>query len=105
MRLLILPVLLLTLTAGMCSTPGVETPEVTPISMPALPAQLARPAQRLPDITDPSLGGAHIQGAQDDQQYNAVASQLNTIIRAWDCVRQALITRTDPNQCLNRVNP
>lgn len=103
MRLAIIAAMLLGLSA--CGTTrGVETPEVTPISMPPLPSQLSRRAGRLPDITDPTMGGDQVRGAEDDQRYNQVAWQLNTVITAWECVRQAMQNRTDPVTCFNPPN-
>ena len=75
---------------------------IAPVAqMPALPATLARRAERLPDITDPSLGGLHHDGVNTDTTYNDLAIRYNALVDAWGCVRQALNTRstTDLDRC------
>lgn len=70
--------------------------------MPALPNALAQKAERLPDITDPSLGGIHRDGAQSDSRYNDLAYRYNFMVDAWGCVRQHLNSRSTDEEALNR---
>jgi len=72
--------------------------------MPDLPPSLAKPAKQLPPLTDPTVDGNQLEGARDDQQYNEIAWQLNTIIKAWGCVKKALAERKDATGCLNAGN-
>ena len=65
--------------------------------MPPLPARLAKKAERLPDITDGSLGGIHTDGAQADIRYNDLAYRHNALVDAWGCIREALNGRNTDN--------
>lgn len=73
---------------------------ITSVAPPVLPPNLAHKASALPPITDNTMGGSQVQGAKDDQQYNAVAFQLNALIDVYDCVRTSIIQGTDAKDCL-----
>ena len=72
--------------------------------MPDLPPSLAKPAKQLPPLIDPTMGGSQLDGARDDMTYNEVSWQLNTIIKAWACVKKALAERKDATGCFNTRN-
>ena len=67
--------------------------------IPELPAELAIKARSLPPITDNTMGGTQIQGAQDDAAYNAVAHQLNKVIDIYNCVRKSINNREQTITC------
>jgi hypothetical protein len=69
--------------------------------MPDLPPPLNEKAQPLPPLTDNTMGGLQVQGAEDDKQYNKVRRQNNTIIDAWACVKKALAEKKDATACFN----
>lgn len=71
-----------------------------PAHMPNLPAELVSPATRLAPITDDSLKGAIINGATDDQRYNALAHRFNSMLGLWGCVAKAMEDRRDVDSCL-----
>lgn len=71
-----------------------------PVIPPALPSNLAQKAGPLPPLTDPTMGGLQVQAAKDDAQYNSVAWQLNEVIDVYNCVRTAIMNKTDVKKCL-----
>lgn len=81
---------------GGCKTtndPDLELGEAKAVQVPELPAVLAKRAERLPDITDPSMGGIQLDGIHTDKQYNEVAHQTNALIDVYNCVRDAVNAR------------
>lgn len=83
-----------------------DTPDLgiaPPPEVPVLPDNLKQKAVRLPDITDPTLAGAHIEGAMTDRKYNDVAIQLNQLIDIYECIRVSLKDRKDPKICFGGV--
>lgn len=73
-----------------------------PAKMPDLPDTMKRKAERLPDMTDPSLGGVHKSGIDGDTAYNELALRYNALVDAWDCVKKGLEARDEKltQQCL-----
>ncbi len=67
--------------------------------MPELPGSLAKRAKPLPQMTDRTAAGQQRDAVQTDRQYNAVAHQLNNVIQAWGCVREALNEQKDASAC------
>lgn len=79
---------------GACKhTPDVELGEAKAVQVPPLPPELSRRAERLPDITDPSMGGIQTDGVEADKRYNDVAHQTNALITVYNCVRDAVNAR------------
>lgn len=78
---------------------GESVGESPPPKMPALPENFARRAQPLPPLTDPSLAGQQRSAIETDRAYNSVASQLNSVISAWECVRKSLNDNVEPKEC------
>ena len=76
-----------------------DTGLAKPPAMPALPPELNQRAERLPDITDPSLGGLVIDGAETDRKYNDLAHRHNAVLKAWECIRRALAERSEAATC------
>lgn len=85
--------------------PGINRPDpgVKPVQVPDAPAYLTKKAESLPPITDPSMGAAHIQGADDDRRYNSVAWQLNTWIDFYECIKVSVNTKTDSGKCFQNI--
>lgn len=75
-------------------------PGVTPVSIPPLPTSLAQKAERLPDLTDNTMGGRELDATETDKKYNAVSKQLNSIITLYQCVEKSINNRQNPNICL-----
>lgn len=75
-------------------------PGVKPVELPALPSNLAVKANRLPPITDNTMGGREVVGAADDQAYNSVAHQLNTVLDLYNCVRDSINNKKTAEGCL-----
>lgn len=98
MRKIILASMLALSLAGCKHKP--DTGLARPPEIPALPANLAKPAESLPQLKDPTMGGQALDGSLDDQQYNEVAHQLNKVIQLYNCVREAINTKTQPETCL-----
>ncbi len=67
--------------------------------VPKLPASLAKKAERLPDLTDPSVPAQQADAIATDRKYNSIAFQLNNIIDAWNCVKKALNDGEDAEKC------
>lgn len=92
------------LLAG-CATTGDTPPDLgtaPPAKMPDLGPTLGRKAERLPDMTDPSLGGVHKSGIDSDTAYNELALRYNALVDAWACVKKGLEARDEKlaEQCL-----
>jgi hypothetical protein len=85
--------------AGQRPDPGVK-----PVQIPDAPAYLLVPAEKLPPITDNSMGTAQIQGAEDDKRYNAVAWRNNTWIKFYKCIQTTVNTKTDATKCFDEVS-
>jgi hypothetical protein len=93
------------LSLSACATTGNDKPDLgtaPPAKMPDLPDTMARKAERLPDMTDPSLGGIHKSGIDADTSYNELAVRYNALVDAWDCVKKGLEARDEKlaQQCL-----
>lgn len=95
-KLIVLPILLMVSACG--ATTG--NPGVKPVSIPPLPEVLAQRAERLPDLTDNTMGGRELDAAETDRRYNAVAHQVNSIITLYQCVEKSINNRENPNNCL-----
>lgn len=67
-----------------------QTGLAKPVRIPDLPTALATKATSLPPITDNSMGGIVLHGAEDDMQYNNVAHQLNAVIDIYNCVKESI---------------
>lgn len=88
-------IMLLAVSLSACKTTSPDTGLAYNPQIPELRPELGVKAKALPPITDNTMGGSQIQGAQDDMQYNSVAHQLNTVIDIYNCVRNAINTRKD----------
>jgi hypothetical protein len=97
-KLILLPILLV--LSGCLGTGKDGNPGVEPIKIPALPTELAQKAERLPDLTNNTMGGRELDGAETDAKYNAVALQLNSIITIYQCVEKSINNKENPNDCL-----
>lgn len=91
--------ILLVASLSACKTTSPDTGLGYSPQIPELRPELATKAKALPPITDNTMGGSQIQGAQDDMQYNSVAHQLNTVIDIYNCVRTAINNRKDIREC------
>jgi hypothetical protein len=80
---------------------GQSIGKAPPPQMPALPGSLAKKAGPLPPLTDPSVAGQQKDAVDTDRRYNDAAFQLNNVIDAWFCVRDALNNDKDATACLN----
>ena len=80
----------LTMISGCKHAPDLELGEAKSVQMPELPAELSRRAERLPDITDRTMGGVQVDGIETDKKYNDVAHQNNALITFYNCVRDAV---------------
>lgn len=85
----------LAFSLGACKTTGTtpEMGEAKAVQVPALPPALSKRAERLPDITDPTMGGIQLDGVKTDRKYNELAFQTNALIAAYNCVREAVNAR------------
>lgn len=81
-----------------CSTTGTP-PGVESIRVPDLPVELSKRAERLPDLTDPSMGAAHVDGAKADTKYNEVSHQTNRLIDFYVCVQKSINTKKEAKDC------
>lgn len=95
-KLVLLPILLM---VSACATTSGK-PGVEPVKVPPLPAPLAQKAERLPDLTDNTMGGRELDGAATDRKYNEVSHRLNSIITLYQCVEKSINNRENPNSCL-----
>lgn len=86
-----------------CKHTGIDLqlPETKPIQVPELPAELAKPAQKLPPLTDNTMGGRELDAVETDKKYNEVVFQVNNLIVFYKCVRQSVNERKDLERCLN----
>lgn len=98
MRKIVALASLLLLSACMGSNQGVA-PGVKPVQVPALPEPLAKKAERLPPITDNTMGGQVTEGVNSDRAYNAVAHQVNALIDVYTCVRNTINKGDNPENC------
>lgn len=96
MKKLVLLPMILALSACL----GTSTDGVVPVKMPALPPTLTVKAERLPDLTDNTMGGRELDAAETDRKYNAVAHQVNSIITLYQCVEKSINNRENPETCL-----
>ena len=97
-KLVLLPILL-SLSACL-GTSSEGNPGVEPVKIPPLPAQLAQKAERLPDLTDNTMGGRELDASETDRRYNAVSHQLNSIITLYQCVEKSINNRENVDTCL-----
>lgn len=77
-----------------------DTGLATPVQIPELPPILAKKAESLPQITDPSMGGLVVQGAEDDSEYNTVSNQLNKLIDFYNCIKVSINNKSNAKECL-----
>lgn len=98
-----LTVILIALALGACTqSPRADLGEAPPAAMPELPEAFAKRAERLPPLSDPTLGGVHRDGAETDRAYNRLAYRYNALLDAWECVRLALKERKPVEACQPR---
>ena len=95
-KLILIPALLL----SACATTSQGNPGVEPVKVPSLPPVLAVKAERLPDLTDNTMGGRELDGAATDRAYNDVAHRLNSVITLYQCVEKSINNKENPNNCL-----
>lgn len=77
-----------------------DTGLAKPVQIPELPANLAVKAKSLPPITDNTMGGLVIEGANTDMKYNEVAHQLNNVIDLYNCIRVSINEKKEIKTCL-----
>lgn len=77
-----------------------DTGLAEPIQIPDLPPILAKKAESLPQITDPSMGGLVVQAAEDDSEYNTVSKQLNKLIDFYNCIKVSINNKSNAKECL-----
>lgn len=76
-------------------------PSSKPVVVPDLPPELAVPAKKLPPLTDNTMGGREVDAAETDKVYNNVAHQTNSLIKLYNCVKEAVNTKsTEISKCL-----
>jgi hypothetical protein len=92
-------ILVLGLSACGKSLPKPEIISAKPVQVPELTVSLAKKADRLPDITDPSLGGIIKDGIDTDIKYNALAFRYNRLVDFYNCVKIAVNIK-DLDKCL-----
>lgn len=95
-RLILIPALLL----SACASTSQGNPGVEPVKVPALPPALAVKAERLPDLTDNTMGGRELDGAATDRAYNEIAHRLNSIITVYLCVEKSINNKENADSCL-----
>jgi hypothetical protein len=93
MKKILLAMAMLAALGGCKTTPDLELGEAKAVQVPPLPEALSKRAERLPDITDPSMGGIQVDGVEADKRYNEVAHQNNALITIYNCVRDAVNAR------------
>lgn len=93
-KLIILASALALSACATTSDPGPDVGVAPPAKVPTLDKSKFPKAERLPDITDKSLGGVHKDGVNTDVKYNDLAYKYNFIIDAWDCVANAINNRS-----------
>lgn len=81
-----------------CSTTGTP-PGVESVRIPDLPVELSKRAERLPELTDPSMGASHVDGSKTDAKYNGVAHHTNRLIDFYGCIQKSINTKKDPKDC------
>lgn len=99
MKKKLLAVFLAILTLTACKH-TLDTGLAKGVEIPDLPANLEKKAEKLPPISDTSMGTAHTQGAADDMQYNVVSTQLNSLIDLYNCVKFSVNDKKDIKRCL-----
>jgi len=57
---------------------------------------LAKKATRLPDLTDPTMGGQTRAGVDTDSRYNALALRYNNLLDWIDCVIEGVNSGKKP---------
>lgn len=77
-----------------------DLPDTKPVQVPELPAELSKKAERLPELTDNTMGGVVLDAAATDKKYNAVAHQTNSLIKYYNCVKASVNEKKDLKQCL-----
>lgn len=60
------------------------------VQIPPIPENLARKAEPLPPITDPTMGGLVQANIDSSKKYNAVSFQLNKLIDLYNCVMDSV---------------
>lgn len=90
-------------TDGTIVIDGQDIGKAAAARVPDLPAPLAKKAQALPPMDDPSLSGQQIAAMEADRAYNGVAHQLNAVIDAWHCVQQSMNDNEKINKCFKDV--
>lgn len=93
-------ILPLALFAASCKTVDDVPAGVQSVRMPDLPAPLDRKADRLPDITDRTMGGLVVDGDATDRAYNDVAHNNNNLIDFYKCVQEAINNEQPLEKCL-----
>ena len=68
-------------------------------TIPDLPPELNKKAEKLPPITDNSMGGLVIDGTNTDIKYNEVSTRLNTVLDIYECVKTSFNNKKSPDEC------
>jgi hypothetical protein len=106
-KILLIPLAALLLTGCGLDDSRPDVGVAPAAKMPDLPSTLKKKAERLPDITDGSLGGIHTDGSKADSTYNDLAFRYNALVDAWGCVADALNNRTTEGveKCFSEAKP
>lgn len=88
MKALLFTVLFFAVAAGGCAHKKVEVGIPVPPAIPALPPELAQPAEPLPPLTTRRADELFRQGLADDHQYQALRRRYNTLLEFYECVRR-----------------
>lgn len=100
-KLILIAVISLSL-AGCKHTDGVDdAPGVVAVKVPNLPEALDRKVERLPDLTDLTMGGQVRSGIEADRAFNDVGFRYNKLIDLYNCVQDAVNNKKDPDKCLS----
>lgn len=91
--------ILLALSLLLSGCLGIETGLGRRVQVPALPENLAEKAGPLQPNTDKSLAGQIRDNNNTIRAYNNVASQNNTLIDLYNCVRESINNKKEP-KCL-----
>lgn len=102
MRTIFTSLMALLLLSGCAGDPEPVPAGVVPVRMPDLPPELAKKAERLPDITDNTLGGAVQAEMQATVGFNDVSFKYNKLIDLYNCIQVAINEKKDPEQCLKK---
>lgn len=86
--------LLLTACKTVPVPPGVESAKI-----PDLPAYYQQRAEKLPPITDPSMGGVTLDSTEASKKYNDVSHKYNGLLDLYNCVKESINSKKVPDTC------